>query len=144
MRGLRFHSSNFSRFASLSVVVGCVLCQSGCVSRRLIVHSEPAGALVLLEGREIGYTPTAVDFNYYATRELTLIKDGYETTTVLQKTPRPWYQWPGVNFVADNFWPHRATDRHVLNYKLRPKMVPPEGDLLNRAEQLRTDAQLGR
>ncbi|HTN02444.1 MAG TPA: PEGA domain-containing protein, partial [Planctomycetaceae bacterium] len=108
---------------------------TGCVSRRLMVQSNPPGALVLLEGKEVGYTPTAVDFTYYGTREITLIKDGYETLTVLQKVPTPWYQIPGVDFFSDNLLPYRIADRHSFSYSmnpLRPEDITPNSGVVDR------------
>ena len=116
---------------------------SGCVSRRMMVYSDPPGALVILEGRELGYTPVAVDFLYYGTREFTLIKDGYETKTVLQKVPAPWYQWPIIEFFADNFAFHTITDRHSFTYVLEPRRIQHNEDVLNRAEQLRSESLIG-
>src|SRR5436190_18293075 len=102
-----------------------VICQTfmltGCVSRRMTFTSNPPGAMVLLEGREIGYSPASADFTYYGTRQVTMIKDGYETKTDLVTIPAPWYQWPVIEFFADNFWPHRVTDRRVYTFDLQPK-----------------------
>lgn len=120
------------------------LCPAGCVSRRLMVQSNPPGAMVLLEGREIGYTPTAVDFTYYGTRELTLIKDGYETTTQLVPVRAPWYQWPGIDFFSDNLLPYRVTDRQTASFDLQPRQMVPNQELLNRGQMLRSEAQIGR
>jgi hypothetical protein len=119
---------------------------TGCVSRRLMVQSNPPGALVLLEGKEVGYTPTAVDFTYYGTREITLIKDGYETLTVLQKVPTPWYQIPGVDFFSDNLLPYRIADRHSFSYSmnpLRPEDITPNSGVVDRAQMLRSESQMG-
>lgn len=120
------------------------LSSTGCVSRRLMVYSNPPGAMVLLEGREIGYTPTAVDFTYYGKRELTLIKDGYETTTKLVPVRAPWYQWPGVDFFSDNLLPFRVTDRQSASFDLQPQQMVPNQELLNRGKELRGEAQIGR
>ena len=116
---------------------------TGCVSRRLMVQSNPPGAMVLLEGREIGYTPTAVDFTYYGSRELTLIKDGYETTTRLVPVRAPWYQWPGIDFFSDNLTPTRVTDRQSVSFDLQPRQMVPNQELLNRGQMLRNEAQIG-
>ena len=119
------------------------LTPTGCVSRRLMVQSNPPGAMVLLEGREIGYTPTAVDFTYYGTRELTLIKDGYETSTQQVPVRAPWYQWPGIDFFSDNLLPFRVTDRHSVSFNLEPRQMVPNQELLNRGQMLRNEAQIG-
>ena len=121
-----------------------ILMLSGCVSRRMMVYSDPPGALVLLEGKEIGTTPVSVDFTYYGTRELTLVKDGYETLTVQQKVQAPWYQMPVIEFFADNFTPGHVTDRHQFRYAMQPQRLVPNAELQRRAEMLRGEARLGR
>lgn len=124
-------------------MAGSSLLCCGCVSRRMTVHSDPPGALVLVEGREIGYTPVSLDFTYYGTRELTLIKDGYETLTVQQPIAKPWYQAPGIEFVADNLVPGHKTDRHFFRYSLQPARIVPNQELLQRGEMLRNESRTG-
>ncbi len=133
--------ANAVRWTGAIVVV---LMLSGCVSRRMMVYSDPPGALVLLEGKEIGTTPVSVDFTYYGTRELTLIKDGYETLTVQQKVAAPWYQMPVVEFFADNFTPGNVTDRQQFRYAMQPQRLVPNAELQRRGEMLRGEARLGR
>jgi hypothetical protein len=115
----------------------------GCVHRRMTIRSDPPGALVLLDGEEIGYTPTAVDFTYYGTREITLVKDGYETLTTLQRVKSPWYQYFPIDFVSDNLLPCKVNDRHDFTYKLRPSVMVPTRELLERGNGLRTESQMG-
>lgn len=116
-------------------------CQS--VQRRMTIRSNPPGALVLVDGREIGYTPASVDFTYYATREVTLVKDGYETLTTLQSYEKPWYQYPGIEFVSDNLLPVTVTNRHDLTYNMHPTVPQPTGDLRGRADSFRSRALIG-
>ena len=119
------------------------LCLAGCVSRRMTIVSNPPGAMALLDGKEIGYTPASSDFIWYGTRQVTLIKDGYETKTDLVTVPAPWYQWPVIEFFKDNFSPKRITDRRVFSFELQPKQMIPDEELRSRARQLRSEAQLG-
>lgn len=109
--------------------------------RRMTVRSDPPGALVLVDGTEVGYTPAQVDFTYYGTREISLVKDGYETLTVMQKVPTPWYQVPPVDFVSDNFLPVKVTNRHEFLYTMQPQVVVPTDELLKRADGLRSETQ---
>ncbi|MEX1230093.1 MAG: PEGA domain-containing protein [Planctomycetaceae bacterium] len=129
----------------LLVCLAVALCGlgSGCVHRRLTIHSEPEGALVMLDGEEVGFTPVSVDFTYYATREVKLIKDGYETMTVLEKVPAPWYQRFPADFFSEHFLPFRVKNRHEFRYKLEPKAVVPTQELLDRAGSFRSESQLG-
>lgn len=105
--------------------------------------SNPPGAMVLLEGKEIGYSPASADFIWYGTRQVTLIKDGFETKTDLVTVAAPWYQWPVIEFFSDNLLPTRITDRRVFNFELQPKKIIPDEELRSRARQLRSEAQMG-
>ena len=72
--------------AMLLATISC-----GCVHRRLTIRSQPDGARVFVDGKEAGFTPTAVDFTYYATREVRLVKPGFETQTFKVPLAPPWY-----------------------------------------------------
>ena len=112
--------------------------------RRMTIESVPGRALVVVDGEEIGYTPASVDFTYYGTREIKLIKDGYETLTVQQPVPPPWYQVPPFDFVSDNFAGGRIKDGRRFIYQMQPKMTgqaETEG-LIDRAQSLRSDSVL--
>ncbi|MBW3543434.1 MAG: PEGA domain-containing protein [Planctomycetes bacterium] len=130
------------RWIAAALIVLCAL-QGGCVYRRMTIRSDPPGALVLLDGREVGYTPYTGDFIYYGTREITLVKDGYETRTVLQPFRPPFYQILPLEFFADNLLPFQVTNRHDYLFPLERQQVAPVEHLLDRAEGLRTETQLG-
>lgn len=109
----------------------------------MTIRSDPPGALVLVDGEERGYTPMQMDFTYYGTREITLIKDGYETLTVVQPVKTPWYQIVPIDFFADNLLPFKVTDRHEFRYPLKPQVIVPTQELLDRAGALRSETQIG-
>jgi hypothetical protein len=77
----------------------------GCVQRRITIRSNPPGALVYVDKYEIGKTPCSVAYTYYGTREIRLVRDGYETLTLMQWIPPPWYQIPPLDFVSENIVP---------------------------------------
>lgn len=127
----------------LALLLGALLCSSmtGCVWRRMTVRSDPPGALVMVDGEEVGYTPCSVPFVYYGTREITLVKPGYETLTTMQKVQTPWYQYFPIEFFSD-MSPTKITDRHVFTYQLQPQAVVPTNELYDRARSLRSESQL--
>lgn len=127
----------------ITLIVFLTVVQFGCVHRRMTIRSVPSGALVKVDDEEIGYTPVSVDFTYYATREITLTKDGYETQTVMQKVKTPWYQRFPLDAVSDNLLPFEVTNRHEFTYQLQPKVVVPTDELLNRGNLLRNETQIG-
>jgi len=113
----------------------------GCVHRKLLIRSNPPGALVYVDEFEVGKTPITVDYEYYATRNIRLVKDGHETIVDTVSVPPPWYEYPGIDFFSENIVPARITDARVLEYKLPPKIIVPSDQLLSRAESLRVNAR---
>jgi hypothetical protein len=124
---------------SILALVGLLLCasQSGCVERRMTIRSNPPGALVYVDDYDIGVTPVSTSFIYYGTRKIRLVKDGYETLTVIQPIPPPWYEYVPFDFVSENFVPGQIRDQRVFDFQLKPQMIVPTDQLLGRAEQLR-------
>jgi hypothetical protein len=126
--------------SALLAAAAMALLAAGCVHRQMIVRSNPPGALVYVDNYEIGTTPVATSFIYYGTREIRLVKDGYETLTVKQPIRPPWYEYPGLDFVSENVVPAELRDNRVLTYNLVPQMVVPRDQLVDQAERLRADA----
>lgn len=103
----------------------------------MTVRTNPPGALVYVDDYEVGTTPCSVSFTYYGTRKIRIVKDGYETLTVMQPIPAPWYQYTPCDFVAENLVPGQIHDQRNLDYQLRPQAVVPSEQLIARAEDLR-------
>ena len=131
------------RYAFVVMTVCFAGVSTGCMHRRMTIRSDPPGALVLIDGDEIGYAPAQTDFTYYGTREVMLVKDGYETVTTMQKVRTPWYQIFPLDFVSDNLLPFKVTNRHEFSYRMRPQELPPTDELIERASGMRSEAQLG-
>lgn len=117
-----------------------MLLNTGCVRRRLMVRTNPPGALVYVDNQQIGTTPCGVDFTYYGTREIRVVKSGYETLTVNQPIPTPWYETPGVDFISENLVPWRIRDDRVVSFNLSPQRMVPAEELIGRGQQLRMQA----
>ena len=116
---------------------------TGCVRRRMMIRSNPPGAMVYVDNQPIGTTPCATDFIYYGTREVRLVKPGYETLTVNQPIPAPWYELPPLDFISENVFPHKIQDYRTVSYNLVPQVIVPTEQLLGRAEQLRQSTLQG-
>jgi hypothetical protein len=123
----------------LLFVLVTLLPVNGCVRRRLNVRTNPPGALVYVDNQQIGSTPCSVDFTYYGTREIRMIKPGYETLTVNQPIPTPWYQIPPLDFVSENLVPTKIRDNRTVTFDLAPQIIVPTEQLLDRANQLRQE-----
>lgn len=129
------------RFRFWLLLLICVSALGGCVRRRMTVRSNPPGATVFIDGQEIGRTPVATSFTYYGTRNFRLVKDGYETISVNQRFPAPWYQVPPLDFFSENLAPQEIRDEHVVNFDLAPKANVSMDDVLIHAEQLRNQVR---
>jgi len=108
----------------------------------MTIRTDPPGALVYVGDHEIGTTPVSTDYVYYGPRTIRLEKDGYETLTVKQQIPPPWYQIFPIDFVVENIIPFEVRDERTLNYPLRPQMIVPNEQLLDRAQQLRQSSSV--
>lgn len=125
----------------VALLLGALLAAPGCVRRRLTVRTNPPGALVYVDNQQIGATPCSVDFTYYGTREIRMVKPGYETLTVNQPIPSPWYQKPGIDFVSENLVPFRIRDNREVAFTLTPQRIVPTEEIIGRGQQLRAAAR---
>ena len=135
-------SSN-SRLIWLLLAIVLVTSQIGCVRRRMTIRSNPPGALVYVDERRIGFTPVSTPFTYYGVRDVQLVKDGFETVKEQHRIAAPWYQYPVFDFISENLWPFEIRDERIVDFELQPQQAIPPSQVLQRAEQLRGDAQQG-
>jgi hypothetical protein len=124
------------RVALVAAVVA-TLAAPGCVQRRMTIRSNPPGALVYVDDYQVGAAPVSHDFVYYGTRKIRLVKDGYETLTVRQPFPIPWYQYFPLDFVTENLIPWEIRDERVVDLAMAPAASIPPESVVARAEQAR-------
>lgn len=134
-----FAVSSFVRPAAL-LTVCAVIMAAGCVQRRMTIRSNPPGALVYVDDYQLGTTPVSHDFVYYGTRKIRLVKDGYETLTVRQPFPVPWYEIFPLDFVTENLIPWEIRDERVVELAMQPAASTPPELVVSRAEQVRLAA----
>lgn len=103
----------------------------------MTIRSNPPGAVVYVDDYEIGTTPVSANFTYYGTRRIRLVKNGYETLTVMQPVSVPWYEFFPLDFVSENLVPGKVRDNRTFDYQMVPQRVVPSEELLGRAEGLR-------
>ena len=120
-----------------------ILVLPGCVQRRLLIRSQPEGALVSVDRQAVGLTPVSVPYTYYGTREIQLEKDGFKTIRVDQNFRPPWYGRFPISFFSENLALREIRDRRLLDFALEPKRPVDENGLYGRASDLRCDIQQG-
>ncbi len=143
----QFRSGSVQRSGVYTLLVTLLaLIQSGCMSRRITVRTQPPGALVEMNGERLGLSPVSTNFTYYGDNEFKVSLPGYETMIVRQPTKAPWYQIPPLDFVTDNFLPFRVRDYRDYTYTLTPRNPLQELDeqgLRDRGENFRSQSQSG-
>ena len=122
----------------LALCANALACNS--VRRRLTITSDPPGAVVYLNNKEIGKTPIAQNFVHSGTYNIKCFKEGYEMEETYYKAGCPWYLYPGVDFFSENFTPGELRDEQRCHVTLRQKREIPESELYERASQLRDEA----
>lgn len=133
-----------ARNLRLSCVVLLVLaCSPGCVRRRMTVRTNPPGATISVDNQVIGSSPAAANFVYYGTREFRIEKDGFRTETIRRRFDPPWYEFPGVDFIAETLWPGEIRDERIIDVELVPKEMQPTEQVLERADSLRQQSRAG-
>ena len=128
----------------VAACAACAVLSAGCVRRTVTINTVPEGARVTLNDRQVGTSPVSVDFTFYGDYSVIIEKDGYETLTTHQVVPRPWYQYPPVDFVAEALMPFTIHDQHAFEFELEPEKPPiPREELLDRATGFRDEALYG-
>jgi hypothetical protein len=130
------------RFPWLPIGALIAAASAGCVERHFIVETDQPGAVVLVNGQQLGgQSPVDGTFVYYGKYRFTLIKDGFQTQQVVQDIQPPWYQYPGIDFFSENVWPFMIRDTRRFYYQMSPLQTPNIDDTSGRALQLRNRAK---
>jgi hypothetical protein len=135
---LRFGALNRFSFGRAAAVLFAGLAVGGCVERKLTLTSEPSGALVYMNEKEVGRTPIQTDFLWYGKYDVQVRKEGFETLDKPQTLRAPWWQIPPIDLFAE-LMPWHPTDRQALHFRLkeRPTTEPSPDELVTAATALR-------
>ncbi len=84
----------------LAVLTGAVSL-AGCVRREIEVTTTPPGAILTLNGREVGRTPARIQFTFDGTYDVRLRLQGYESVAGSGTTDMPAWDFMGADLVAE-------------------------------------------
>jgi len=117
----------------------------GCVERELFIRTEPPGASVCLDGRDLGLSPVSAQFYYYGDRLLELRLRGHKPEQTIISLKTPWYQYFPMDLFSDLFWPGTITDDHHLVCELEAARegLEEKPAILERADELRYGSFIG-
>ncbi len=106
-----------------------------CVRRTIEITSDPEGALVWLNDREVGRTPCSIEFTYYGRYDVRLRRDGFEPISGFGDADEPAWDFIGADLVAEVI-PAKFTSRVKWHFT----MIPTDSDeaaVLQRARNMR-------
>lgn len=127
-------------------LVACTLVLPGCLTRRITVTSNPAGATVWLNDAEVGRTPLSTDFTYYGDYDVRVKLEGYEPINERMTAQAPIQEIPPIDLVAEAF-PSKIDHEVKWHFDLVPALETSmpreqyEKELLERAADLSTKVE---
>jgi len=117
----------------LAALLALCVQSTGCVERRILIRSEPAGAPVWVDERPVGTTPLEYPFAHYGTRRVRAgpIYNELGTAEYLEqermvRVEAPWYETFPVDFFFEVLWPTTLVDEHKVTLTL-PAASTEEG-----------------
>jgi len=117
---LPYNSAMRPSFLALPLLA-CAALSAGCVTRTISITSEPTGARVFLNDREVGRTPLTTGFTFYGVYDVRLEQDGCIPLWTKATASEPWWEYPGVDLLAELTGPKRVDI--PWHFKLEPQ--PP-------------------
>jgi hypothetical protein len=109
------------RALTMVMVAAVLAAGAGCVERTITITSEPPGALVWLNEREVGRTPLDVDFLYYGEYDVRLERDGYEPLMTSGHAAAPLWDTIPLDLGAE-LVPAELRSHVRWHYVLEPRM----------------------
>jgi hypothetical protein len=128
------------RWFGWAALSACML--AGCVERRFVITTDPPGAIVLDEnGRAMGPAPVDRQWTYNGVYEFKLIKDGFQTQVVRENVAPRWYEYFGIDFIAENLVPWTIRDIRRFHYPMQQTPVVSDTMLREQGQALRQRGQ---
>lgn len=106
----------------------------GCAQRRLTITSEPSGALVYLNGQEVGRTPMRYDFKWYGDYDVVLRREGYETLKTSRKLNAPLHAVPPIDLLGEMVGARDVREWNFVMTPVAPGAADPAGLFARSAE----------
>jgi len=123
------------RGAALAGSIAGLCALGGCAQRIIRIESDPSGALVHLNDREVGRTPVEVEFTYFGIYDVRLTKDGYQPLMTSAEAETPVHELPVIDIFAGLFL--QPTTRVEWSFDLSPAETDADA-VIDRARRLRS------
>jgi hypothetical protein len=106
---------------ALSAVAAVVVAAGGCVERKMMIRSDPPGAVITLDGERLHErTPAEVPFDFGGTRGVTLSAAGYRLLESTAEVEDPWFTYFPLDVFAEFLWPGTIEDVQEFDFALQP------------------------
>jgi len=103
----------------LAALVLLALGAGACRTQRYMeITTDPPGAEVRLDDRQVGRTPLRVPFEHYGTRRLSFYLPGYRTVSKPIRLRPPWYRRFPLDIVSEVLLPFGFVDRREIHEDL--------------------------
>ena len=107
--------------AATALAAVAALALPGCLHRKMILRSDPEGAVVLLDGQPVeGKTPLEQEFIFPGRRRVTLMVPDYEVLDTTVEIEERWYDYFLLDFFAEFLWPGDIEDVQTFDLKMTP------------------------
>jgi hypothetical protein len=106
---------------SLAVLAAltALVASAGCVERKMMIRSDPPGALITLDGHDTELvTPAEVPFDFGGTRAVTLAAPGHKVLDTTAELDDPWFTYFPLDIGAEFLWPGTIHDVQTFDFKL--------------------------
>jgi hypothetical protein len=124
-----------------AMLCGLMAALTGCVERTIRITSEPSGALVWLNDREIGRTPVDVEFVHYGTYDVRLELAGHEPVHTFGEANAPLWDAVGFDLFAE-LAPFELQSNVDWHFTLEPEQSDQQ-QLIERARDTRSQLASG-
>lgn len=131
------------RWTCLATMALAGMAALGCVRRTVTINTDPQGATVVLNDQQVGTSPVSVDFTWYGDYDVVLRKEGYESLHTHKRLNAPWYQTPGIDFIAEALIPFTVHDKQEMTFALETKKPIDSETLLKNATEFRDRTLFG-
>ncbi len=120
---------------STIVLVLIALTALGCVERTISITTQPPGALVYLNDKEVGRTPLTTPFLWNGVYDVRIEADGHTPLWTKADTGQPLWDAPGIDLIAEMV---PGGKRQVQwHFELDPAVEADSNDLIERAVELK-------
>jgi len=127
------------RSTELLFSLAAPLALSGCVERVIRITSEPSGALVWVNDREVGRTPLEISFIHYGRYDVRIEKEGFEPQMTFGEANAPLWDAVGPDLIAE-LLPLPLRSEIAWHYPLMPASTDRQA-LIARANELRAQSE---